>query len=165
MNIFAISKDPKECASYLDDKRLNKMILETAQILSTALIRLGYSDDRELLYKPTHQNHPCILWACKSYRNYHWLLSYGFYLHSERSKRFPNKPDHKSVETLKSCSAIIYHNLELFTAVPLTPFPNCAANQSLGISYKHMDDVHMAYKLYLNDRWDMDKIEPRWTGY
>ena len=37
MNIFATSSNPKACAEYLDNKRVNKMILESAQMLSCTL--------------------------------------------------------------------------------------------------------------------------------
>ena len=36
MNIFHLDKDPKICAEYHCDKHIVKMILETAQMLSTA---------------------------------------------------------------------------------------------------------------------------------
>jgi hypothetical protein len=32
-----------------------------------------------------------------------------------------------------------------------------------GIDYTHMEDVFIAYQLYLNDRWNNDKKEPIWT--
>ena len=44
----------------------------------------------------------------------------------------------------------------------LTKKPNCAANQQFNVSYKHVDNVYEAYKLYLNDRWDTDKLTPVW---
>jgi hypothetical protein len=36
MNIFYISKDPKQAAQWMVDKHVVKMILESAQLLSTA---------------------------------------------------------------------------------------------------------------------------------
>ena len=36
MNIFAVSNDPKQSAEWMVDKHVVKMILETAQLLSTA---------------------------------------------------------------------------------------------------------------------------------
>jgi hypothetical protein len=36
MNIFYLSKDPKQCAEWMVDKHTIKMILESAQLLSTA---------------------------------------------------------------------------------------------------------------------------------
>lgn len=41
MNIFVTSSCPFECARTLDDVRVNKMVLETAQLLATAHHQLG----------------------------------------------------------------------------------------------------------------------------
>ena len=47
MNIFHLHKDPKICAKYHCDKHVVKMILETAQMLSTAY-RRNFGDNNEL---------------------------------------------------------------------------------------------------------------------
>lgn len=85
MNIFLTSFNPKEAASHLDDLRLNKMILETAQLLSSAYRHL-FGDD-ELLYKDTHLNHPCSIWARKNIDSYSWLVEYFDALAKEKIKR------------------------------------------------------------------------------
>ena len=92
MNIFYLDHDPKICATYHNDKHVVKMILEYAQLLSTAhrvldgvpTIRQSktgrkqtwyyvndYRDD--LLYNATHINHPSAKWARDSSNNYQWL--------------------------------------------------------------------------------------------
>ena len=53
---------------------------------------------------------------------------------------------------------------DLIPCGEMTDFVNCAANESLGISYKHVDCVYTAYKLYLNERWDNDVRTPTWQG-
>ena len=91
MNIFRIEYDPDQCAISMGDKHVVKMILETAQLLSTAhrfldgkmeiVVENGrrkkrwtLPDDREtLLYKATHINHPCASWCRQSDSNYIWL--------------------------------------------------------------------------------------------
>ena len=62
MNIFILDKNIKKCASYHCDKHVAKMILESAQMLSTA-VRLAGDD---IGYKVTHQNHPCMVWTRNS---------------------------------------------------------------------------------------------------
>ena len=52
MNIFHLHKDPKICAEYHCDKHVVKMILETAQMLSTAYQRHCGLDNE--LYKPAY---------------------------------------------------------------------------------------------------------------
>lgn len=68
MNIFVLDLDPRRCARYHCDFHVDKMITETAQILSTVL---GGP------YKPTHVNHPCVRWAEGGIDNVAWLLALG----------------------------------------------------------------------------------------
>ncbi len=155
MNIFFTSKDPVEAARNLDTKRVNKMILESAQMLSTALREHGYSGDE--IYKSTHKNHPSTVWARATRANYCWLLQHFEALaveyHARRGKW------HKSfVHLFSTLSAAT----DFVPNGELTAFANCAANAAVGVSYKHVEDVVQAYILYLNDRWDADKLEPVW---
>ena len=62
MNIFVTSNCPILSAQALDNKRVVKMVLETAQVLSTAIfINSGITYDG--IYKPTHLKHSCTIWA------------------------------------------------------------------------------------------------------
>lgn len=71
MNIFILDTDKKLAAEYHCDKHVVKMIVEYAQLLSTA--HHHYSTDGTKLYKPTHKKHPCTLWVIESKSNYVWL--------------------------------------------------------------------------------------------
>lgn len=73
MNIFFVDVDPQACAESHLDKHVIKMILEYAQILSTAHRVLDSSDD-PVLYKATHVNHPSTKWARASKAHYAWLF-------------------------------------------------------------------------------------------
>ena len=87
-NIFYLDKNPKICASYHVDKHCVKMILEYAQLLSTAhriidgmeviIAKKKYwqlPDNRnEILYSATHLNHPSAIWARANNENYMWLV-------------------------------------------------------------------------------------------
>ena len=152
MNIFATSECPFESASYLDNKRVVKMILESAQLLSTALRHHG----SDAPYKATHVHHPCTKWVCQSRSNYMWLLQHFSALCGEYTKRYGKV--HKSQQYANDFRLLA----GTIPDIGPTPFANCAAHAGLGISYKHMSDVHLAYKLYLNDRWNTDKREPTW---
>lgn len=152
MNIFVTSPCPELSAQYLDNKRVVKMCVESAQILSTALYHQGVW--RVGMYKPTHHRHPCVLWAASDDRNYSWLYRHWCHLMVEYARRYQKV--HSSSRLLSL----------LCTKTHTRPLPdffvNCAANLSKGISYKHMDDVFLAYQCYLNDRWDTDKEVPTW---
>jgi hypothetical protein len=108
MNIFYLHKDPKTCAEMHVDKHCVKMILEYAQLLSTAhrvldgvltTDRGGKSgrqrttyilpDNRDsLLYRATHINHPSAVWVRKSDANYAWLYRMFGALMDEYSYRY-----------------------------------------------------------------------------
>lgn len=74
MNIFYLDSDPITCAKMHTDKHVVKMILEYAQLLSTAhYVCDGATPDG--MYKPTHINHPSAVWVRKSEHNYIWLCN------------------------------------------------------------------------------------------
>lgn len=168
MNIFVTSNCPYESAMALDDKRVNKMILESAQMLCTALYEHGgvtidngscvFTDTNERAYKPTHKNHPCNVWCRETRTNYNWLLKHFKALYKEYNMR----------RGKVHASSKLYDSLRDFAHyIPegdITPFANCAARQDMDINYKHLDDACEAYKLYLCDRWDRDKLIPKWTN-
>lgn len=92
MNIFYLDNNVNRCAEMHNDKHCVKMILEYAQLLSTAhrvidgIPIVGVSktgrkntryiigDDRDnILYSATHINHPSCTWVRQSSANYVWL--------------------------------------------------------------------------------------------
>lgn len=107
MNIFYLHNLPNECAKLHTDKHVVKMILEYAQLLSTAhryldgTLCVGLSetgrkqtryvlpDDRESkLYVATHINHPSAIWTRKSPENYLWLANMLVALCEEYTYRY-----------------------------------------------------------------------------
>ena len=107
MNIFYVHSDPKTCAQQHVDKHVVKMILEYAQLLSTAhrvldgtqsvgLSKTGrkqtryvLSDSRDsILYNATHLNHPSAKWARHSEQNYRWLFTLWIELLAEYTHRY-----------------------------------------------------------------------------
>jgi hypothetical protein len=86
MNIFVLDLDPKQAARYHCDVHVNKMIVESAQILSTVHRDNIFVQDK--VYKPTHINRPCEVWAGMSEENYDWLYQLFRYLTEEFFLRF-----------------------------------------------------------------------------
>lgn len=87
MNIFVLDTNPAIAASYHCDQHLHKMILESAQMLSTvARFYSPHWDDKLYIgyYKPTHYNHPCTEWLRQDKRNCAWLVNLCRILDSER---------------------------------------------------------------------------------
>ena len=154
MNIFALSRCPMQSAWWLDDIRKNKMILESAQMLSTA-VRWLDPDTTLPVYKLAYINHPCSKWARKSRSNFKWLLSHMYHLYLQKGG---NK--HKSGNLLPYLDE--YSHVGYFPNEELTPFANCARNLERGVDYSDVDNVHEAYRMYMNDRWKERNITLTW---
>ena len=135
MNIFFVHRDPAIAAQMLHDKHVVKMILETAQILSTAAIRHGAPADG--LYKPTHENHPSVRWAGDVVGNFAWLSLHGTALCREYSRRFGKI--HKSQEVVLSCIA----RGRVLPAGDMTDPPQCMPEE-----YKIPGDPVGGYRRY-----------------
>jgi len=106
VNIFYVDPDPKVAAQSLVDKHCVKMILESAQLLSTAhrvldgeqyvdassgrkIKRWKLHDNREsVMYSATHVNHPSAIWCRTSIENYLWLVEHFFGLLDEYTYRY-----------------------------------------------------------------------------
>lgn len=149
MNIFCTDNDPIKSAENLDDKRVVKMILECAQMLSTAMHEVGAPGPP---YKKTHVNHPCSIWARTTSENYRWLLEHMAALCIEYSDRYPGRT-HKCEQLI----AIFDEATEYIPAGGLTPFPNCTI-------YKENADTIQAYRDFMVHKWDNDKRKPTWYG-
>ena len=126
MNIFYLDNDPVKCAQMHVDKHCVKMILEYAQLLSTAhrfldgtqsigLSKTGRKqtryvlpDEREsILYSATHLNHPSAIWCRQSDSNYIWLAKLLNELCKEYTYRYGKTHKVESDGLLKS----LYWNL------------------------------------------------------
>lgn len=158
MNIFVTDENPLISAANLDDKRVVKMVLESAQLLSYCV---WYYDtpwwETTQMYKPSHQNHPCAKWVLESSGNFKWLLRHFDALLTEYRARYGKT--HASERLL-----IPFHSFldNLDRTEPMTPFVNAASNMEQGVTFKHIQDVPLAYKLYLTERWKRDKRNPTW---
>ena len=137
MNIFQIDKDPIQSAMWMVDKHVVKMILETAQLLSTAhrildgtqytdktktgrnVKRWRLPDEREQhLYSATHINHPSAVWCRASNNNYNWLYCHFLGLLAEYTHRYGkvHKCDSMSEWLMRPP-----YNIRVFPLTPVTP--------------------------------------------
>jgi hypothetical protein len=91
MNIFYLDVDPIKAAN-LHCLRHTKMILESAQMLSTCVNKQIFNKD---LYKSTHLHHPCTLWVQESKDNFIWLVNMSLALCENYANRH-NGIRHKS---------------------------------------------------------------------
>lgn len=87
MNIFVLSTNPREAAQMLCNKHVGKMLVESAQIICSAMFLLGTKKE-DLLYKPTHVKHPCVLWTAAAPENMKWVHEHALELCKEHTKRY-----------------------------------------------------------------------------
>ena len=81
MNIFFVSNDPRAAASCLYGRHRLKMLVESTQLLCTAVRYLcPQKFDDEIVYASTHENHPCSQWARASLSNFLWLADHANHL-------------------------------------------------------------------------------------
>lgn len=144
MNIFYLHRDPNVSAQAMTNKHIVKMVLETAQILSTAHHTLDeeLAIDKDRLYKPTHKNHPSCVWVRASNENYEWLYSHFLALAIEYANRYGKL--HKSYLQLFETLHNLPHNIPRgeFTQPP----------QAMPDIYKDYDSVQAYRRYYLNEK-------------
>lgn len=133
MNIFILDENIDTCARYHCDRHVGKMILESTQILCTALNKRGF----ETPYRSTHVNHPCVLWVEESADNFSWLVQLAHALNREFRWRYGRNRDHASIHVLRE---IEYVRLP---SRGLTPFVQVMPEQ-----YRVPGDAVSAYRAY-----------------
>jgi hypothetical protein len=137
MNIFYLDNDPKICAEMHNDKHCVKMIIEYAQLMSTAhrildgteyydktangrkIKRWRLPDEREdRLMKTSHVNHPSGVWARANVANYRWLFTMWEFLCEEYTFRYGKK---HACSRLLNCLDIAPNNIPGGDFYPPTP--------------------------------------------
>ena len=141
------------------DKHAVKMIVEYAQLLSTAhrvLDGVEYIDASSgrkikrwklgssyepILYKATHINHPSAIWVRQSYDNYRWLVSLLCQLCKEYTYRYG--------KTHKVESSGLY---ELLTYAPFNIRPGVFTEPTPAMPEEYIikGDSIQSYKNYYN---------------
>jgi hypothetical protein len=120
LNLFVLSECPVEAAQLQCNIHINKMTVESAQMLSTAHRMLdGHPEkrpsksgkrlsthyihpDSELdntLYKAVHYHHPCTVWTMQTSSNYEWHYQHFVALATEFTYRYEKQ--HRSFLALK----------------------------------------------------------------
>jgi len=169
MNIFYLDSNVTKCAEYHNDKHVVKMILEYAQLLSTAhrvldgkeyidassgrKIKRWRLEDTSLeaqLYKATHINHPSAVWVRQSNNNYNWLVCLFQSLLAEYTHRYGK---------IHSCDRLVYWLRKPPVNIPVgyktQPTP------AMPDEYKVPDSVQSYRNYYLGAKKTMAKWKNR----
>lgn len=142
MNIFVLSTNPTEAASYHCDQHLHKMILESAQMLSTAAHK-HFPRLKAHVYAPAYQNHPCTIWVSESISNMDWLCSLAIALNSIRESKGSNR--HSSMDVIDAVQDHYDLGLAKDSGDILTPFA-----EAMFLHIKARNDLSTVekYRLY-----------------
>ena len=176
MNIFFLHNEPDIAAIHHCDKHVVKMILEAAQMLSTAHrmidgveivcksptgrkqkhYHLSDSVMNLTLYKAVHYNHPSTVWTRASQQNYEWHYALFEALCNEYTYRYGkiHKTDEKLREILRTPPKNIPN-------IGLTPFAQCMPEYC-----KDSDPIEAYRSYYINEKKDFAKwtkrSQPNW---
>lgn len=180
MNVFYLSHDPIIAAQEHCDKHVVKMIIEYAQMLSTAhrmcdgtKIRVPsnsgkrmvdyYAHPEEwkevLLYKAVHHNHPSTKWVRSTNNNYTWMYCCWWALCKEYTYRYGKV--HSTETLLKNVLINPPKNIEVgYKTQPppaMSHYPECIVEGDSVASY------HKYYRIAKKEfaRWTKREI-PQW---
>ena len=180
MNIFYLDHNPVEAARSHLDKHVVKMILEYAQLLSTAhrvldgVLTVGLSksgrkrkqyvlnDERDqVLYSATHINHPSAVWVRQNKANYDYLYALFVSTCDEYTHRYgkTHLTDSKLREVLHEFPKNIYSDDKLHVWHGPTP----AMPDECKIAGDHIASYR---KYYIDKKADMamwtNREPPEW---
>jgi len=163
MNIFFLHKDPQWAANALCDKHVPKMLLESAQMLSTAVRRHKTEfENYDKFYKSAYPNHPMTKWVGDTRTNFRWALENAVFISQEYCKRF--KKIHKSSEVINNI-----YDAKYMEDIPTQMHPDYITTppQCMPDEYKD-DDYVVAYRRYYVGekkyfaKWEKGRSQPEW---
>jgi len=161
MNLFILSLVVKECAEYMIDRHISKIILEAAQMLCTTyrlcnkampgterdILFMSDLDEDNIhrVYRISHKNHPVTIWMRQSRANVEWTLELVDAMHNEWKWRYEHPADkiHKAYIVCDWIRRQLYAGALEFPYDGLTPFA-----QAMPEEYKCPGDAVAAYRAY-----------------
>ncbi|MBC8429146.1 MAG: hypothetical protein H8D95_01020 [Candidatus Endolissoclinum sp.] len=161
MNIFYLDSNAKTSAEMHLDKHVSKMLVEYAQLMSTAhrvldgtewydknkigrkIKRWRVNENSEnILYKASHVNHPSNVWTRTSKHNYAFLYEMWCHLHEEFKIRYGK--EHMSY--IKLNEVLKYPPINISDSPfsqPLQAMPEDVKNADSVVAYRN---YYMKYK-------------------
>jgi hypothetical protein len=155
MNIFALAPTPQESARMHCDQHLHKMILESAQMVSTAFHARGFK--LSWLYKPAYEKHPCTVWAATKISNVVWLLELAKELEVIREEL--GHPYHSSSEIIKFCYDYLQEEFGLCSDLLASPRIFCGPAFLKLQSKLLVEEKYQLYYQYKHKQW-LDTRQP-----
>lgn len=179
MNIFVTDLDPIASARNLCDKHVPKMIVESAQMLSTVHRMLdgipekrpsksgktmqtyySFGDERDnLYYLAVHKYHPCTTWTKESKENYEWHYTHFIAMADEYEYR-----RNKKHATFLKLGEILKNAPRNIPDIGLTEFAQAMSHYP---ECKVPGDAVTAYRKYYHAakpfaKWNWGRPAPEW---
>ena len=155
MNIFATSECPVESAYNLPNVLVNKMILESAQMLSTThtLVDGVVEISGKPLYKKTHQNHPSSVWCRASKENYMWLYEHFKALTElfEASSGKVHLTAEKLLDVLSEPPVAIPDTSFVYSGLPTPAMPDVFKELRESVDVKYQQYLNWKFKDWLDN--------------
>ena len=165
MNLFVLDNDPEIAAQMMCDKHIPKMVVETYQMLGSALRRHGATDDQMPLtqagkpLKGGYHHHPVTKWVGDSICNFAWTYLHGRALCDEYTFRYGK---------VHSCEKGIKHMADMFDMVPTGPQTPYA--QAMPDQLKSANAIDSYRRYYISEKryfakWNKGRQQPTWWPY
>ena len=161
MNIFVLDRNPITAARMMCDKHIPKMVVESAQMMASAVRRWGATDDVMPLtkagkpYKGGYAHHPCTVWAGDTFDNFSWLTDHAIALCVEYTSRFGKV--HACADPI---SQLWHLGVDWVGAGKRTPFAQAMPDEYLN------EDAVKAYRAYYHSKtfakWEKGTPVPDW---
>jgi hypothetical protein len=184
MNLFVLDKCPIKSAELQCDKHVVKMIVESAQMLSTVHRMLDGTESRirsksgktmvkhwempdptddKLLYKAVHMNHPCTVWSRETHLNYLWHYIHFCALCDEYTYRYGkiHASDILLRSRLRKLPVNIPHGPKTPQPLAMGSNPECMDHSDIVGSYRKFYQTKQ-------ERFSMDwtkRSVPEWFTY
>ena len=174
MNLFILDLDPVKAAQLQCNKHIPKMVVESAQMLSTAhrildghsikaasksgksQVKVWLHPDpymNHILYKAVHSAHPCTAWTMASAMNYGWHYAHFTALCDEYTHRYGKV--HLTDTLLREKLSLMPKNIKYG---PMTPFA-LAMKSNPECMFK--DDPVRSYRAFYQTKQERFKMV--WT--
>tara|TARA_B110000858_G_C17742875_1_gene445850 strand:+ start:63 stop:617 length:555 start_codon:yes stop_codon:yes gene_type:complete len=172
MNIFILDNDPVKAAQLQCDKHVVKMIVESAQMLSTvhrmvdgvmerrpsksgSMLQYFKLDDgrEDILYKACHYNHPSTVWTRECNKNYNWHYLHFVALCHEYTYRYGKI--HSTENKLMQILAKPPKNIKL--SETMTPFKLAMSSNPECI----FEDAVKSYRAFYHTK--QERFKMLWT--
>ena len=174
MNIFVTDPDPHVSARVLPDKHVVKMIVESAQMLSTVHRMVDGTMERRpsksgsmlqyykhpndnlehTLYKACHFNHPSTVWTRESIQNYIWHYDHFYALCLEYTYRYDKV--HSTQTKLGEVLSIPPTNIPNIGRTPfklaMANFPECIVEDPVQSYRNFYQTKQERFKMVWTDR-------------